>query len=163
MIAKRFPTELSQEEREEILNFLEDRFGIERTLFENYLFLKGTTNYWMFPKTEHLPNLKKLIPEVVGLLFLRKVSKYLKPTSAFLQRFGKYATKNVVTLNEAQLLALKEKMPLKIDLPISPGYVILRDESWILGCGLYLPGKLYAFFEEKLMKNLTPSPFIEKE
>lgn len=155
MAQKKFPVELTEQEREEILFYLEERFGFPRSLFDSYTFLKGTINFWMLTKTEHLYKLKNLTPEVVGLLFLRRVSQYLKPTSAFLQRFGKYATKNVVPLNKEQLLALRENLKIAINLPLSPGYVVLRDEDWILGCGFYTSGKLFAYFEEKLIKTLN--------
>lgn len=154
MAKKAFPDEVNSSERKDILLYLEDRFGFPKELFENYLFFKSATNYWMFPKTEHLAQIKKLTPEVLGLLFLRRVSQYLKPTSTFIQRFGKYATKNVITLNRELLAVLKEEKKVEIELPLSPGYVIIKDEDWFLGCGLYISGKLFAYFEEKLLQNL---------
>jgi hypothetical protein len=154
MAKKTFPQEANLEEREEIFLFLEDRFGLKRDIFEDFLILKGASTFWLFPKTEHLIQLKKLTPEVVGLLFLRRVSGYLKPTSTFLQRFGQYATKNVIQLETEQLKTLQERQRLEIDLDIQPGYVIVRDEDWILGCALYLPGRLYSYFEKKVIKNL---------
>jgi hypothetical protein len=155
MKRKPFPQEVSPEERQQILFYLEERFGIKKEVFEAYQFFKGATHYWLFPKTEKLFLLKKLSPESVGLLFLRKIKDYLKPTSTFLQRFGKYATKNIVQLNENQLKSLQENKKIPIELSISPGYVILRDENWILGCGLYLNGYLFSYLETKVMKTLT--------
>ncbi|MFN3407256.1 MAG: hypothetical protein ACK40E_05970 [Caldimicrobium sp.] len=154
MSKKAFPDELTISEREEILLFLKERFGFPRELFDDYIFFKSATNYWMFPKTEHLTQIKKLTPEVLGLLFLRRVSQYLKPTSTFLQRFGRFATRNIVTLNKEMLTRLKEEKKIEIELPFSPGYVIIKDEDWFLGCGLYISGKLFAYFEEKVLHNL---------
>jgi len=150
----RFPQKVSKEEREEVLKYLEDRFGIEAFHFDNYEILRGVSNFWLFPKTEYLEKLKSLQVQTVGLLFMRQVSKYLKPTSAFLQRFGYLAKKNVVHLPEEIILILKEKNKVEINLDLEPGYVILKNKKWILGCGLYLPGKLFSYLEPKILKNL---------
>jgi len=150
----RFPQKVLDEERKEVLQYLEDRFGIEAFHFENYEILRGVSNFWLFPKTVYLEKLKNLQVQTVGLLFLRKVSKYLKPTSVFLQRFGYLAKKNIVSLPEEILSILKEKNKVEIELPLEPGYIILKDKHWILGCGLYLPGKLFSYLEPKVLKNL---------
>jgi hypothetical protein len=150
----RFPQKVSEKEREEVLRYLEDRFGIENFYFEKYEILKGVSNFWLFPKTSYLEKLKNLQVQTVGLLFLREVSKYLKPTSAFLQRFGYLAKKNIITLPEEVILMLKERNKVEIELDLEPGYVILKNKHWILGCGLYLPGKLFSYLESKILKNL---------
>lgn len=154
MKKKPFPEEITSEERIQILSYLEDRFGIDSKIFDNYTIFKGATHYWLFPKSVYLSLLRKLSPESVGLLFLRKIKNYLKPTSTFLQRFGKFATKNVVKLTEAQLKTLQENKKIKIELPIEPGYVILKDDYWILGCGLYLDGYIFSYLETKVIKTL---------
>uniref|UniRef100_A0A7V4JPG3 rRNA small subunit methyltransferase F RNA-binding PUA-like domain-containing protein n=1 Tax=Thermodesulfobacterium geofontis TaxID=1295609 RepID=A0A7V4JPG3_9BACT len=150
----RFPQKISEIEREEILKYLEDRFGIENFYFEKYEILRGVSNFWLFPKTPYLENLRNLQVQTVGLLFLRQVSKYLKPTSAFLQRFGYLAKKNIVSLSEEIISILKERNKVEIELDLEPGYVILKNKHWIIGCGLYLPGKLFSYLESKVLKNL---------
>ncbi len=151
---ERFPRKVEQEERQKVLSYLEERFGIPQDTFENYFMLKGVSNYWLFPETELLPKLQFFQIQTVGLLFLRKVSKYLKPTSVFLQRFGYLATKNIITLTQEELGILKEKGKFFKELPIEPGYVILKDKNWILGCGLYVNGKLISHLEPKVLKTL---------
>ena len=150
----KFPQKVSEEERKEVLEYLEERFGISASYFEKYDILRGVSNFWLFPKTTYLEILKNLQIQTVGLLFLRKVSKYLKPTSVFLQRFGYLAKKNIVSLSEEIILILKEKNKVEITLDLEPGYVILKNNHWILGCGLYLPGKLFSYLEPKVLKNL---------
>ncbi len=150
----RFPHIVSEEERQEVLKYLEDRFGISINIFDKYEILRGVSNFWLFPKNQYLEILESLQVQTVGLLFLRKVSRYLKPTSAFLQRFGYLATKNIVTLSEDIIEVLKERNKVEINLNLEPGYVILKNKYWILGCGLYLPGKLFSYLESKVIKNL---------
>ncbi len=150
----RFPYRVSEEERKEILTYIEERFGIPASTFDKYEILRGVSNFWLFPKTPHLEKLKSLQVQTVGLLFLRKVSRYLKPTSAFLQRFGYLANKNIIELPEEIIKKLKEKNKVEVEFNIEPGYVVLKDKNWILGCGLYLSGKLLSYLDPKLTKNL---------
>jgi hypothetical protein len=151
---EKFPAVVEEEERQKVLSYLEERFGIPPETFEFYSILKGVSNYWLFPKTELLPKLRFFQIQTVGLLFLRKVSKYLKPTSVFLQRFGYLASKSIITLTQEELSLLKEKGKLFKEFPIEPGYVILKDRDWILGCGLYVNGKLISHLEPKVIKTL---------
>ncbi|MBX6422971.1 hypothetical protein [Thermosulfurimonas sp. F29] len=138
----RWPVPVSQEERRNILNYLSDRFGFPPDLFEPYEFLATSKNYWLFVRTPYLRELTRLRIQTAGLLFLRKVSGYLKPTTAALQRFGHQATRNILELDRYTLdrLRLEKKIPYESDL--EPGYVILKCEGRIWGCALYLPGKL---------------------
>ena len=140
-----WPRPVSPEERARILRFLEERFGFPPEIFEPYEFLATAKNYWLFVRTPHLENLSKLRIQTAGLLFLRKVGDYLKPTTAALQRFGRYATRNLVELDRLTLdrLRLEKKIPLKLE--IEPGYVILTCEGQIWGCALYLPEKLISY------------------
>lgn len=150
----RFPKKVSSEERKEILLYLKERFGIDENYFDSYEFLKGSHNYWLFPKTPYLEYFTNLQVQTVGLLFLRKISKYFKPTSAFLQRFGYLATKNVVELTPEEIKILKEKNKVKKSLSLEPGYVILKKENLILGCGLWVSGNILAYLESKVLKNI---------
>ena len=150
----RFPQKISEEERENIIKYFEVRFGMPPEIFEPYDILKGSSNFWLFPKNFPLNTLSKLQVQTVGLLFLRKVSHYLKPTSAFLQRFGEFATRNIVKLSEEEIKKIREEGKVEKELNIEPGYVILKDKYWILGCGLYLPGKIISYLESKVIRTL---------
>ncbi len=84
---------------------------------------------------------------------LRWVSKHLKPTSAALQLFGKYVTKNIISLEPIQLAELIGKREIRDEYPVSPGYVQIMTESIIIGCGLYLPGRLICQFPRHMFAN----------
>ncbi|MBW1980235.1 MAG: hypothetical protein JRJ12_03360 [Deltaproteobacteria bacterium] len=79
----------------------------------------------------------------------------LKPTSAALQLFGAYASRNVITLTaeELQELWANRKLPQKF--PVSPGYVIVRLQEEIVGCGLYLGDCLFSQFSKNLFMPQT--------
>lgn len=90
-------------------------------------------------------------PQTVGLSLATQTNLGLKPSTAFLQRFGPLAQKNVVTLPAIES-ALKflhgEIQPLTA--AVEPGYVHVRFAEFNLGCGRYRPGWL----ESQLPKTL---------
>ncbi len=140
-----WPRVVSLEEREQVLSFWEERFGILKKTFDPYLLLSTAKNYWLFATPPDLKPLQSLRVQTVGLLFTRKVSHYLKPTTTAIQRFGHLATKNVVELSFGELDRLRRERKLAYETDLSEGYVIISCEGKIWGCGLYLPGKLISY------------------
>lgn len=93
--------------------------------------------------------------ESVGLPLLRLKKTQLKPTTAALQLFGPHADRNTVNLAREQLKTLVEKKEIKARFSISPGYVIIVAETIIIGCGLYVPGRLISQFPRHLFTEQT--------
>ncbi len=77
-----------------------------------------------------------------GLPFVRNVAGYLKPTTAFVQRFGHLARKNVLRMELNEVCELATKGELMPPGPVkdieAPGYVIIKTASQILGVALIL-------------------------
>ncbi len=140
-----WPRTVSLEERQEVLSFWEERFGIPSETFQPYLLLATAKNYWLFIKPPDLKALQGLRVQTVGLLFTRKVSRWLKPTSTALQRFGHLATKNVVHLQPAELDRLRRERKIPYDASVEEGYVVISCEGKVWGCGFYTPGKLISY------------------
>ncbi len=140
-----WPRIVSLEEREQVLSFWEGRFGIPKKTFDPYLLLSTAKNYWLFISPPDIKALQSLRVQTIGLLFTRKVSRYLKPTTTAIQRFGVLATKNVIKLSYPELdrLRCERKIPYQAD--ISDGYVIISCEEKIWGCGLYITGRLISY------------------
>ncbi len=84
---------------------------------------------------------------------IRWVKEHIKPTSAALQLFGKYVSKNMVRLEPLQLEQLIVKREVKGEFPVSPGYVQIQTEGISIGCGLYLPGRLISQFPRHMWHN----------
>jgi len=102
-----------------------------------------------------LRDLASLQVESVGMPLLRWVGTHLKPTSVALQLFGAHADKNVVILPSDQLRELVESKEIKSEFAGSPGYVIVASNSLIIGCALYLPGRLISQFPRHMFTSQT--------
>ncbi len=140
-----WPRVVNLEERERVFSFWEERFGIPKEAFSGYSLLSTSKNYWLFVEPPEFKPLQGLRVQTVGLLFTRKVSRFLKPTSTALQRFGHLASKNIVDLSPAELDRLRRERKLAYQADLSEGYVIIRCEGRVWGCGLYTPGRLISF------------------
>ncbi|RLF57951.1 MAG: hypothetical protein DRN37_05660, partial [Thermoplasmata archaeon] len=78
----------------------------------------------------------------------------LKPTTRFIQVFGRLATRAALVISEGQLKDLLEGEDLCLDLDIEQGYVILKlDEKRVLGLGLYVNGTLRSQISLKALKS----------
>ncbi|OYT42902.1 MAG: hypothetical protein B6U88_02525 [Candidatus Aenigmarchaeota archaeon ex4484_56] len=127
-----------------ILKYLRDRFSIQKKIFSNYSFIIKGEKIWIVYKDVLEKNLDGLNIESVGLLFGRyfKRQERFKPTTNALQIFGRYATKNIVELNEKEKDMYIKGYDLEKKLNLEEGYVIIKFKNDILGCGLYRNGKI---------------------
>ena len=150
-----WPELVKGNDQNQVLGFFRDRFGFPQSVFANYhLFRRGPT-VWLLSKDERLADLASLQVKSVGLPLLRWKKTHLKPTTVSLQLFGSYADKNIVSLTPGQLHALVEKKEIQGEFGISPGYVIIVAETIIIGCGLYVPGRLISQFPRHLFTEQT--------
>ena len=138
-----------------MLGFLEDRFGIQESVFANHYLLRRGRIVWLLSKNDGLMNLALLPVQSVGLPLLRQVNTQLKPTTAALQLLGPHANKNIVRLTLDQLRELVEKKEIKGEFHTSPGYVIVVAETLIIGCALSVPGRLISQFPRHLFTEQT--------
>ena len=138
-----------------MLGFLEDRFGIQESVFAHHYLLRRGRIVWLLSKNDRLMNLALLRVQSVGLPLLRQVNTQLKPTTAALQLLGPHANKNIVRLTLDQLRELVEKKEIKGDFDTSPGYVIVVAETLIIGCALSVPGRLISQFPRHLFTEKT--------
>jgi NOL1/NOP2/fmu family ribosome biogenesis protein len=125
--------------RQEILDYFEARFGIEAAVFDSVELLERGIHIWCVAASPALPAVLGWRIETPGIRLLRRTNFGFKPTTFGLQVFGSGATRNVVRLPwaEANRFAKGETITGFFDL--EPGYVIVRVEEFVLGCGLYKP------------------------
>ncbi|MGC8940650.1 MAG: hypothetical protein ACP5JY_01265 [Candidatus Nanoarchaeia archaeon] len=136
---------LSSNERDSALNYLVERFGFSKAVFDNYDFYRTKAEIRICAKgcKEYLQKILNVCD--LGYAALR-YGKVTKPTTTFIQQFGKYATKNIVQLDESQAKAFISGKDLCLEKEVekskaSDGYVIVKYRSDCLGLGI-LRGKL---------------------
>ena len=157
------PELLSPEDRYRLLGFLEKRFGMEYETFEPYLVFAFTRQAFLFRKQDEDIRFSDSSFIRCGLPFMRLVAGYLKPTTVFLQRFGCFASKNILCLEIDRIaelcgngeLTLKtspaEGGPLK-----APGYVIIKTGDHVLGAALLMEDlRLLCRFPKAMRQALT--------
>lgn len=122
-----------------------NHFGIDPLSFDSYRFWQRVDgrSIWITPVSFTLPNGVDLAS--VGMLVMRKPPPTGKPTSVFLQRFAKDATRNCYVLSEDQALAFLKREPM----PITPiddgrGYAVVRTMDRVIGCGRIRGRQLYS-------------------
>ena len=150
-----WPDLLKDSERNHLLHFFYQRFGIPTAVFATYhLYGRGRT-VWLVNKDSRLRDLAALQLKSLGLPLLRRVGSHLKPTSVALQLLGTHADKNIVSLPFDQLRELYKIREIKSEFTGSPGYVIVTSSSVIIGCALYLPGRLISQFPRHMFTSQT--------
>ncbi len=123
-----------------IVRWWVERFGVPEDLFRDLEFyMKGKTNVWAVRKFERIPSLRY---DAVGMVVVRMVKGSYKPTTNAVQVFGRWATKNVVDLDEEEVRRFISGLSVEVEAPVEEGYVIVRYRGLPVGCGLYRRGVL---------------------
>jgi NOL1/NOP2/fmu family ribosome biogenesis protein len=130
--------------REAVVDFWTGRYGLPLDTFEGHTFWeKGAGKVWAFAADLPAP----ADVEALGMTFLRTRQEHWKPTTDAVQRFGRGATRNVVTLDRegARRFLAGETQELP-DWGGDWGYLIAAHEIAgdlePIGVGLYLHGEL---------------------
>lgn len=144
-----------EDDREQVFTYLEQRFGISRNLFDNYLLFRRKKSWWLLQKTPHIPGASQLKVVMTGLRAFQRVGRFVKPTTRFIQIFGYHASGAVIQINEAHLNALKEGETLQGDMALENGYVILSFQNQILGLGLQVDGRIHSQIPRKDISSLN--------
>ena len=136
---------LNEIERSAIIDYLKDRYGIEKRVFRNFEFLKHGKKIWIATKgIEHSLNLRV---ESIGLMFMRIEKNKIKLSTNAAQLFGKFAKKNVVELDDKSLYEALRGLDLSLESNAEDGYVLLKYKDDIIGVGQK---------RGKFIKNMIP-------
>ena len=136
---------LEKEKKQIILDYCIERFGIDSKIWKEYGWYSGSKNKIYLANTL---DLERIIPESKGICIFR-LDKSPKPTTNFLQLFGKYITKNYVEINNDNTIKYcrGEDLILENITSIIPGFVLINNNKRFLGCG---------HWNGKLLKNQLP-------
>lgn len=125
-------------EREQVLAYFAERFGVPKESFQNFRLLKEGKTIWIVADGPGLDEvLERLKIEMAGIPLLRLKAPRWKPTTAGLHLLDRQATRNGIDLDDLELNDFLAGKPLSRTWPAEPGYVIVRWKGRILGCGLY--------------------------
>jgi NOL1/NOP2/fmu family ribosome biogenesis protein len=130
--------------REAVVGYFTDRFGIDPEVFDDYTFWeKGAGKIWIYAGSAPSP----LRIEAIGMTCLRTRQEHWKPTTDFVQRFGRHASECVIDLDseEARAFAAGEEQEIE-RWDGNWGYLIaaheVAGEREPIGVGLYVHGEL---------------------
>ena len=133
---------VNSKKKKELTKQLDERFGIPKESFNDYHFIENEEKFWICSLDTTTIDFKNLRTEGIGMLFARK-GLTLKPTTNMIQLFGKFATKNIVELNEEQKTRFLSGLDIsELDANVDSGYVIVKYKENYLGCSLYKEGTL---------------------
>jgi hypothetical protein len=120
------------------------RFGIGQERLENYKWYIGSKNRVYIGPEE----LERINPESIGICIFR-LDRTPKPTTNFLQFFGRYITKNIIEIkrNEAIEYCNGKNLDPGPESDVDPGFVAVRYKNRFLGCG---------HWDGNMLKNQIP-------
>jgi NOL1/NOP2/fmu family ribosome biogenesis protein len=129
-----------EDERLGLLSYMYDRFGIKRDVFDDYLLFSKKRTFWFLRNSPFISEVSHLKVKRLGIKSFQEVGSFIKPTTRFIQYFGKHATKAIFEIDEKQLkrLLMGEYLPFSYEL--ENGYVILSLMGEVLGLGLLIKG-----------------------
>ncbi len=124
-----------------VLNYLEEKFGIDRKVFDNYALVEDR-DIWVTSK--EAASFKMKFWRRKGIRLVRVFKKSYKLTTSGMQIFGKYATKNIVQLKEEHLERFLQGENVKVGEidGVEEGQVIVKYKSDVIGSAIYRNGML---------------------
>ena len=129
--------------RAAVLEWWDDRFGVDPAVFDAYSFWeRGSGKVWILRGEESTP----VDIEGLGMTFLRTRQEHWKPTLSAVQRFGGYASENVIHLDDDQAVTFMSGDDQEIAWDGDWGYLVVTHdvagEAEPLGVGLFVYGEL---------------------
>lgn len=118
---------------EEAWNYLEIRFGVDKEDLQGYRIKKKFGDFWLLSADMET----ELETETEGFRFLRVTGRGLKPTTYALQFLGDRISENIVEVNRDELLELLRREEMIERHLETDGYVALKYQDRIVGCGMY--------------------------
>lgn len=144
-----------EDDRHNIFSYIENRFGIPEALFDDYLLFSTKRSWVLIKNVTHITWASQLKVSKVGLRAFQRVGSFVKPTTRFIQTFGRFASKAKLQINMAQLRTLLEGGEIPVDLKLDNGYVILStEEDRVLGLGFLINGKVRSQLPKKEIRSV---------
>lgn len=131
------------EPREPWLSYLESRFGLSPTLFEDLDLVRLNVKTVTLKHRETQPPVQPT-PHFVGIPFFTTNLRYPKPSTATALLFGAHAKRNVLPLDATRATAYLRRDPVSLApheslTELEEGYVVVQHDGFPLGFGLFFP------------------------
>ena len=108
----------------------------------------------MMKRSLQIETASRLKVSKVGLRAFQKIGNFVKPTTRFIQTFGRFASKARFQINMTQLQTLLEGGEIPVDLKLDNGYVILSTEKdRVLGLGFLINSKIRSQLPKKEIRS----------
>lgn len=138
-----WPELAENDSRRAVSTYLLERFGMPPAILDEYYLFERKKGWFILGKSEQAKNGAHLKVSKVGLRAFRKVGQFIKPTTRFIQAFGRFATKAVFQMKMSQFKTLILTGEIPVDLALEKGYVILKlEDDVVLGLGFYIHGTI---------------------
>ena len=109
----------------------------------------------------HIETASHLRVSKVGLRAFQRVGSFVKPTTRFIQIFGRFASKAKLQINMGQLQTLLKGGEIPVDLKLDNGYVVLSvGANRVLGLGLLINGKIRSQLPKKEIRSAMLNPNV---
>ena len=143
-----------EDDRHYLFSYIENRFGIPEALFDAYLLFSTKRSWVLIKNASQIAWASQLKVSKIGLRAFQRVGNFVKPTTRFIQTFGRFATEAKIQINMAQLRTFLEGGEIPVDLKLDNGYVVLStEEDRVLGLGLLIDGKIRSQLPKKELRS----------
>jgi len=139
-------------DRHALFTYLENRFGIPETLFDEYLLFKRKKSWWLLRHSSFVAPASQLKISIAGLRAFQKINRFVKPSTRMIQIFGHHATSATLDLNKREFEGLETGAPFQVGFEIENGYVIISYEGHPLGLGLLINGSVRPQIPQKELR-----------
>lgn len=136
------------------LNYLEERFKVTEKDLEGLELVENHGDLWLSSKETSGYEL-----ETRGIRAVRVTGIGLKPTTYLLQYLDDSIEKNTVELNDSELKKLLKREEMVSRRLESEGYVALKYENRVIGCGFYKNEKVSSRVPKGRSQELLNSLF----
>jgi len=131
---------LNKKESDKILNIIKENYGIKELNLDCTILINKEGKVFFISKDINKIDLNKLRINELGL-YVARLDKELRLTIEGSYIFGKYATKNILELNEDEMNAWMKGEEIYTDKEFK-SFVILKHNDDYLGTGKYKEGKI---------------------
>ena len=139
-------------DRNRLFGELENRFGIPEVLFEEYLLFRKKKSWWLLKASKFISTAAQYKVSIPGLRAFQRINRFVKPTTRFIQIFGREATKAILNIERETFENLETGEPFPVDLTLDNGYIILLFEGHPLGLGLLIDGLVHPQIPRKELR-----------